>query len=74
MTDSIALKQIMIECGYSKVNKLARDSGVDRNTLALVLNGTLQPSSNVMMKLVATLDINPERAGRIFFARHLRTA
>lgn len=73
-TDFIALKQIMIERGYSKVNKLAKEAGVDRNTLAQVLNGSIQPSSNVMLKLVATLDIDPERAGRIFFAKYLRTA
>lgn len=73
-TDFIALKQIMIERGYDKVNKLAQDAGVDRNTLAQVLSGAIQPSSNVMIKLVSTLDIDPEKAGRIFFAKYLRTA
>lgn len=71
-TDTIALKKIMIEKQISSVTELSVKSKVNRNTLYKVLHGRIQPSSDVMGKLVNTLDIEPENAGRIFFAINLR--
>lgn len=73
-TDHIELKKIMIEKGYKTIKELSEKSGVNRNTLASVFNGERQPSSETMEKLVVTLDIEPEKAGRIFFNRNLRMA
>lgn len=73
-TDYIELRKIMAEKEIKTVKELAEKSGVNRNTLADVLNGKVQPSSDVMQKLVISLEINPEKAGSIFFNRDLLTA
>lgn len=72
-TDSIELQKIMIEKGYKTRKELSEKSGINRNILSAVLDGKKQPSSDVMEKLVFTLEINPEKAGIIFFSRNLRT-
>ena len=71
-TDTIELKKAMVEAGLDKLTELSSASGIDRNTLSKVVNGGLQPSSNVMNKLVITLNLSPERAGSIFFNQNLR--
>lgn len=71
-TDTIALKKIMIEKGYDKIVDLSRKSGIDRTTLGRVLKGKSQPTTDVMYKLVDTLEIPPETAGIIFFSPNLR--
>ena len=73
-TDHIELRKIMAEKEVKTIKELSAKSGVNRNTLSQVFNGEKQPSSEVMEKLVAALEIEPERAGRIFFSRSLRTA
>lgn len=70
-TDIIALKKIMIDQGVEKIIDLSNISGIDRNTLSKVMSGDIQPSSNVMDKLVNSLRIPPEMAGRIFFTHNL---
>lgn len=66
-TDTIALKKRMIEKGVSSFVQLSSMTGVNRNTIAHVLNGEAQPSANVMYKLVDVLEIPPHEAGQIFF-------
>lgn len=73
-TDTVAIKKLMIERGFKTINSLATESGVNRTTLGKVLDGKIQPSSDVMIKLVETLDIPADDAGKIFFALDLRTA
>ena len=73
-TDTITLKKIMVEKGYKTISSLAADAGVSRTTLSKVLDGEVQPSSDMMFKLVETLDISASEAGVIFFAAALRTA
>ena len=73
-TDTVALKKIMVENGIDTILELSERTGVHRNTLGKVLDGTIQPSSEVMDKLVSGLEIEPERAGKIFFAISLRNA
>ena len=65
-TDYIEIKKIMAEKEIKTIK--------DRNTLSNILNGKVQPSSDVMEKLVFSLEIPPEKAGRIFFSLTLRTA
>ncbi len=71
ITDTIKIKKIMVEKGYNTISSLSKDSGINRTTLSKILNGTKQPSSDVMFKLVKVLDISPIEASRIFFYNHL---
>lgn len=73
-TDTTALRKLMIDHEIKTVNELSERSGVNRNTLAQVLNGKLQPSSDVMSRLIFVLNIEPARAGEIFFKSNLRGA
>lgn len=73
-TDVKELQKIMIDKGFRTITSLSIASGVHRNTLGKVLNGEMQPSTDVMFKLVATLELSELDAGRIFFARDLRDA
>lgn len=73
-TDTKELKRQMLDKDYETIKALAEASGIDRMTLSKVLKGTIQPSADVMTKLVKTLDIPSEQAGRIFFNDDLRTA
>ena len=74
VTDTIAIKKIMVEKGFKTINSLANESGINRTTLGKVLDGKIQPSSDVMFKLIETLDISASDAGQIFFADNLRIA
>lgn len=68
------VKKLMIEKGINTISQLSQISNIDRNTLGKVLNGSIQPSSEVMDKLVLSLEIPAEKAGIIFFNQNLRTA
>nr|DAE94437.1 MAG TPA: Helix-turn-helix XRE-family like protein [Bacteriophage sp.] len=72
VTDAAAIKKLMIDRNIKNIKELSEKSGVNRNTLAKVLNGRVQPSADVMEKLVICLDIESQVAGRIFFVRDLR--
>lgn len=71
-TDTHEIKKIMIDRDIRSITELSEKSGIGRNTLAKVLNGQIQPSSDTMEKLVYTLKIPPEKAGKIFFMHALR--
>ena len=64
-TDYIEIKKIMAEKEIKTIKELAEKTGINRNTLSNILNGKVQPSSDVMEKLVFSLEIPPERA--VFF-------
>jgi transcriptional regulator with XRE-family HTH domain len=68
------LKKAMIDSEITTISELAELTGVSRNTLSKVLSGDVQPSSEIMDRLVEVLKIAPEIAGRIFFSQHLRGA
>lgn len=70
-TNVVELKKLMIERGFDTVCQLSQASGVNRNTLSLILSGSIQPSSGTMYKLATILEMEPETAGKIFFARKL---
>lgn len=72
--DVAALKKIMVDMNIDTISELAKQSGVNRNTLSDVLSEKARPSSDVMYKLVACLKIPPARAGEIFFNNSLRVA
>lgn len=71
-TDVIEIKKIMVEKGFDTIKSLSSKAGIDRNTLGKILSGEVQPSSEVMDKLVFTLKIPPNKAGMIFFNNSLR--
>lgn len=71
-TDTIELKKAMIEKGFNTNISLATASGVNRDTLGKVLNGQIQPSYDVMNRLITALELSENEAGRIFFAPYLR--
>ncbi len=73
-TDVIALKKKMIDRNIPTIVSLSEATGINRNTLSGVMRGKVQPSAEVMRKLVAVLDIPPEEAGKIFFSPNLRIA
>jgi len=73
-TDVIALKKLMAENGFNTVVSLAAASGIDRNTLGRILNGEHQPSAEAMEKLIQALNIEPRKAGEIFFKINLPVA
>lgn len=70
--DTIELKKRMIEQGLEKITELSKASSIDRNTLSKVLNGSVKPSTTVIEKLMMTLNISPDLAGKIFFNQNLR--
>lgn len=73
-TDTVALKKAMVDVGIKTTIQLSKQTGINRNTLSLILRGIVQPSAEVMDRLVDVLKIDPEAAGRIFFGTDLRTA
>lgn len=72
--DIKALKKIIIDKDLESINRLAEVSGINRDILGKVIKGLVQPSSNTMYKLVETLEIEPETAGKIFFSNDLHNA
>ena len=73
-TDHIELRKIMAEKEIKTIKELSEKSGVNRNTLSQIFDGKKQPSSDVMERLIITLNIKPEKAGIIFFNQNLRHA
>ena len=67
-TDTVAIRKIMAEKGYRTISQLSIASGINRTTLGKLLDGRIQPSADVMGRLVETLDISASEAGQIFFA------
>lgn len=70
--DTVALKKKMVEQGLEKITDLSKASSIDRNTLSKVLSGSVKPSTTVIEKLMATLNIQSDMAGEIFFNQNLR--
>ena len=72
--DTVELKKAMAEKEIKNIEEFAEKSGVGRDTLSGVVRGKIRPSTAVMDKIVTTLEMEPERAGRVFFAKNLRIA
>lgn len=73
VTDTKELKKSMIDNGFDTITQLSNSSGVNRNTLGRIIDGTAQPSADVMYRLAKTLNMSPEKAGITFFALNLRS-
>ena len=68
VTDTVALKKLMIDHNLEKIGDLAAISGANRVTLGNILRGKTQPSAEVMVKLVNALQIPWTDAEEIFFS------
>lgn len=73
-TNTNELKKLMIDNEIKTIKELSERTGVNRNTLAQVISGKIQPSSEIMSQLVIVLNMEPQKAGEIFFDRNLRGA
>lgn len=67
-TDTIALQKMMIDKEIRTIKELSEKSEVNRDTLAKILKGKITPSAVAMGRIAATLGMDSETAGRIFFA------
>lgn len=72
--DTVELKKAMAEKEINNIEEFSQKSGVGRDTLSGVVKGKIRPSTAVMDKIATTLELEPERAGRIFFVHSLRIA
>ena len=70
--DTVELQKLMIENGINSFGEMSRRSGVGRDTVSDVVKGLKRPSTGVMDKFVATLHMEPQVAGAVFFKPILR--
>lgn len=68
-TNCIALRTKMAMKGINTIKELSEKSGVGRDTLSRILNGKLKPSTKIIEKLIYTLEITPDEAGKIFLIK-----
>jgi transcriptional regulator with XRE-family HTH domain len=71
LTDTVELRKLMAENGFNTISALSSASRINRNTLGKVLDGSIQPSADIMYKLVSALKMTPDRAGTVFFCQKL---
>ena len=71
-TDVIELQKKMVERGIGTRVDLAKKSGIDRNTIGLILSGKKQPTVNAIRGLAAALDLSDREIVSIFFTPQLR--
>ena len=74
MTYSVDVKELRKAMADAELNtavSLAEASGVDRNTIGLILNEKIKPSAPVIEKISGALSLNGEGIGRIFFSQKL---
>lgn len=69
--DTIALKKKMLDEGITTNLMLARESGVDRNTIGAIVSGKVKPSVAAIEKIAVALDMSGADIGDIFFKQKL---
>ena len=62
----IELKKIMVERGVGTIKELSELTGVNRNTISGVVKGKIQPSAEVMLRIIDALGIPASQAGEFF--------
>lgn len=72
MVDTVMLRKFMIDAGFYTITELSKKSGISRNTLSAVFKGKKNPSTDIMIKLISVLEIEPAVAGQVFFSMDLR--
>ena len=71
IVDTAKLRYYMAKGGCRSAADLVKVTGVNRNTISGVMNGTVLPSSDVMDKIIVGLNIPLSEAGGVFFAKKL---
>lgn len=71
--DGRALKTAMTAAGFDTYESLAAKASISPRTISSVANGK-NPTYPIMCKIVHTLNLSAEQAGKIFFSRNLRVA
>lgn len=74
IVDTVELKKAMVEKGIETYGELSEISGVGRDTISGVVRGLIRPSTSVMDKIIIALELEPSKAGAIFFKPNLRNA
>ena len=74
IVDTVELRKLLIDKNIDSISAFAELSGVGRDTVSGVLKGEIRPSTAVMDKFIAALELEPAAAGRIFFKPNLRNA
>lgn len=71
VVDTKALKKAMIDADIESIIDFSEKAHLDRNTVSDVVNGRIYPSSGVIKKMAATLNLASDMCGNIFFAQEL---
>lgn len=71
IVDTAKLRYYMECAGCKNAAMLSKASGVNRMTIQGMLNGSVLPSSEVMDRVITSLNIPVDEAGGIFFADKL---
>ena len=69
--DTTALRKAMLDAEMVTIGDLSHASGVDRNTIAAILNEKGKPSAQTIERLAAALSLSGDDIGRIFFKEKL---
>lgn len=65
------LRKAMIDADCMTITDLSHVSGVSRNTIGGILDGSIRPSSAVIEKIAAALSLDGDDIGAIFFSQNL---
>lgn len=66
--DIIKLQIAITKAGFKNIKAFAAASGINRNTIASVINGKKRPSSIVIEKISRALKLSSYEIGTIFFS------
>ena len=68
IVDTVELRKLLIDKNIDSISAFAELSGVGRDTVSGVLKGEIRPSTAVMDKFIAALELEPAAAGSIFLS------
>lgn len=69
--DTHQLRIAMINADLNTITDLSNASGVNRNTLGGILDGSVRPSSSVIERIASALALDGKDIGTIFFSQKL---
>lgn len=67
--DCKELKKLMIDHDIANNTAFAEKAGVDRNTLAKILDGKIFPTYRIISGIAKALEMDSQQIGSIFFKR-----
>lgn len=69
--DTDALVDIARRCGDKTIKAMSERLGIDRNIIGEVISNKRKPSSKFMFTFVEKYNVEPKKAGKIFFNMNL---